>query len=530
MVGYIRQSTEEIQPSLLIMSSSFNKEFNALASAFGTSGHNHDGTVGNGPKLDINSSTTGTLPSNRVAIDLTGYVKGDESQIFEDGKLVTWHNGELRATTSTYSFFVSGITDLLNERSTTRLIGSGKTVNGFVFSTSSDGRTFDVSTWTADSLRSRTNHTGTQPTSTIAGLDPLLSDLSNRVAGVETLKEDKSVLKALAYKDKVNTGDMDNVFSGSFVFGRYDNNTTGPVVKIPATVEVNGSTVPLRDAGARIQAETPVNPKDVVNKETLDSAMASVVSGPSSSITDGVALFDGTTGKIIKSSGYTVHGTSLAGNTIPLRNANGQFNVGTPTANFHATNKGYVDGIKNSLDSDISSINSSLATKAENTVSIDGVDGLVGGGDLSSNRSIGLSTPTKDSLAKADTAVQPAAMNTALAGKITKANDTGIGGFTSSAKNVGTLSGSVTLSPQDSNFQYGTISGALQLQRPTFAGCYTISLITTNSASTGVVELVGFAKVDGDFDSANGLRHKIIMELNNTVGQSGSHAVIIPLY
>ena len=62
MAGYVRQSTAEIQPTLRIVASSFNKEFNALSDAFnGTTGHTHDGTAGNGPLIDLTNSVTGRL-------------------------------------------------------------------------------------------------------------------------------------------------------------------------------------------------------------------------------------------------------------------------------------------------------------------------------------------------------------------------------------------------------------------------------------------------------------------------------------
>ncbi len=62
MAGYIRQAAAEIQPDLAILAQSFNKEFNSLAGAFqGTTGHTHDGTVGNGPRISLVAGITGIL-------------------------------------------------------------------------------------------------------------------------------------------------------------------------------------------------------------------------------------------------------------------------------------------------------------------------------------------------------------------------------------------------------------------------------------------------------------------------------------
>lgn len=59
-VGYTRQSAADIVDGELIVAAPLNTEFNQLESAFnGTTGHSHDGTVGEGPKLDFAVSITG---------------------------------------------------------------------------------------------------------------------------------------------------------------------------------------------------------------------------------------------------------------------------------------------------------------------------------------------------------------------------------------------------------------------------------------------------------------------------------------
>lgn len=61
-----------------------------------------------------------------------------------------------------------------------------------------------------------------------------------------------------------------------------------------------------------------------------------------------------------------------------------------------------------------------FAAKADKVRKIEGVDGLVGGGDLSADRTIGLSDATKASLALADSAIQPGVLTTTLADYYTK--------------------------------------------------------------------------------------------------------------
>ena len=64
--GYIRQSSATIVTGQDIIAAPLNAEFNAIVAAFdATTGHLHDGTTGNGPKLDLSVSSTGNLPVNR---------------------------------------------------------------------------------------------------------------------------------------------------------------------------------------------------------------------------------------------------------------------------------------------------------------------------------------------------------------------------------------------------------------------------------------------------------------------------------
>ncbi len=64
--GYTRQSAADIVTGNDIEAAPLNAEFNQIRDAFdNTAGHAHDGTTGNGPKLDLTSSTTGILPASR---------------------------------------------------------------------------------------------------------------------------------------------------------------------------------------------------------------------------------------------------------------------------------------------------------------------------------------------------------------------------------------------------------------------------------------------------------------------------------
>lgn len=63
MAGYVRQSSGSLVSGLTITAALFNAEFNALRDAFNdTTGHEHDGTTGDAPKISLTGSVTGTLP------------------------------------------------------------------------------------------------------------------------------------------------------------------------------------------------------------------------------------------------------------------------------------------------------------------------------------------------------------------------------------------------------------------------------------------------------------------------------------
>jgi hypothetical protein len=71
--GYTRQSSAEIADSEIINAAPLNAEFNAIENAFhGTTGHSHDGTSGEGPKIDLETSVTGVLPVLNGGVGDTG--------------------------------------------------------------------------------------------------------------------------------------------------------------------------------------------------------------------------------------------------------------------------------------------------------------------------------------------------------------------------------------------------------------------------------------------------------------------------
>jgi len=68
--GYVRQSSGEIVSGNTVEASPLNAEFNQIQSAFHlSSGHSHDGTTGEGPKINLNTSTAGILGVSQGGIN-----------------------------------------------------------------------------------------------------------------------------------------------------------------------------------------------------------------------------------------------------------------------------------------------------------------------------------------------------------------------------------------------------------------------------------------------------------------------------
>jgi hypothetical protein len=80
MAGYVRNdTTNQIADGVVINAAPLNGEFNALAAAFdGSTGHEHDGTSGDAPKINLTgaAAVTGTLPVANGGTGITSFGTG----------------------------------------------------------------------------------------------------------------------------------------------------------------------------------------------------------------------------------------------------------------------------------------------------------------------------------------------------------------------------------------------------------------------------------------------------------------------
>jgi hypothetical protein len=78
MTGYVRNDTgNNIATGNVIEASDLDGEFDALVAAFNaTTGHAHDGTTGNAPKIVLTTSVSGTLPVANGGTGITSFGSG----------------------------------------------------------------------------------------------------------------------------------------------------------------------------------------------------------------------------------------------------------------------------------------------------------------------------------------------------------------------------------------------------------------------------------------------------------------------
>lgn len=128
MAGYVRQSSADIVTGADILAAPLNNEFNALQSAFhATTGHTHDGSTGNGPKITLTTSVSGILP---VANGGAGLTSVDNTVPRYNGT-----TGILQSSTVTISDtgeIVAGVGTVTTSTSADQLAVVGGTVSGIL--------------------------------------------------------------------------------------------------------------------------------------------------------------------------------------------------------------------------------------------------------------------------------------------------------------------------------------------------------------------------------------------------------------
>lgn len=128
MAGYTRQSVAQIVDGLEITADPLNREFNALATALGQTGHSHDGTEGNGPKIDLTTSVDGYLPIDNGGINGKHNLTAIDPPTQFDDNVLGYSVGSLWVDLATQKAYLC-VSDIANAALWTELV---KVENGTV--------------------------------------------------------------------------------------------------------------------------------------------------------------------------------------------------------------------------------------------------------------------------------------------------------------------------------------------------------------------------------------------------------------
>lgn len=94
--GYTRQSASKIVTGEIVKADPLNDEFNAIQTAFNSgSGHTHDGTTGEGPKISLLSSIVGILPVENGGIGGLNKLDATTNPTINDDELDGYVAGSL---------------------------------------------------------------------------------------------------------------------------------------------------------------------------------------------------------------------------------------------------------------------------------------------------------------------------------------------------------------------------------------------------------------------------------------------------
>ena len=325
-------------------------------------------------------------------------------------------------------------------------------------------------------------------------------------------------------------------WKGSWSAGSYDEGDG---------VQHNGSTYRANTATSQ---EPPHADWDLVASKGQDGLGTGDVVGPASSTNNSIAVFDGTTGKLIKDGGSTIanlalaNGSNITGRLAPNgagiiadadnATSNGVYTLNQDTANapisslgpllvvgrasnrlvqlafydFAAPPRWFIRWCTSTGWTDWSELPTRVALQAEAEAGSSNVLFMT---PLSTAQAISAATAGMLVTADIGTTVQPYDADT-LKGDIENQSITG--GATVTPKSLGTISsGTVTVDVGDRPMQSYTNNGAHTLAS---SGQGSTVLRITNTASAGAITLTAFgSRVYGDsFDTTNGSVFRCVIE------------------
>jgi len=380
MAGYTRQSIADILNGLDITAPPLTKEFNQLEAAFESStGHSHDGTAGNAPKIDLTTSVSGYLPEahggvgglNKTDATTNPSITNDGTQGYAPGSL--WLNVSSdrvfvcvdNSTGAAIWHVVAAITEnnvFFPETNDT--VDLGKAAQRFknlylsgaadITGNTTIGGTLNV---TGTTTLGAVNTSGV---TTIATADINGGNVDNTIIGNTT---PKAITGTVVTANTGFTGDLTGNVTGNVsgdLTGNVTGNVTGDVtgditsagtstfqdVTIDGTLNMNAATTATITGLA-----TPVNTTDAATKGYVDQEVTAVIDaapGALDTLNELAAALNDDANFATTVNTSIATKLSKAGDTMSGQldlGTNKVVNVATPTAGSDATTKSYVDGV-----------------------------------------------------------------------------------------------------------------------------------------------------------------------------------------
>ena len=352
MTGYTRQSSAQIINGADITAPPLNAEFNKLRDSFdGVTGHSHDGSAGNSPKIDLATSVSGTLPAvhggsggkNNFAATSTPVATDDSSQGYAIGSF--WYN------TSTAKLYV--LTDATASSAVWKEFflasSSGALTNINIDSGTIDGTTIGATTRAAGSFTTiSANALATLP---VVDIDN--GTLDNVVIGASTpnLITGTTITANNGFSGNL-TGNVTGNVTGNLT-GDVTGNVTGNITSSGSssftTIDVNGGAIDgatIGSTSASTIAGTVITANTNFAGPLTGNVTGNVTGNLSGNVTGNVT--GDLTGNVTANSGTTTL-TNLVVNGTADFTSTTLDNLTDPTSNQQAATKKYVDDEISSL-------------------------------------------------------------------------------------------------------------------------------------------------------------------------------------
>lgn len=387
MTGYTRQSRPDIINGAEITAPPLNAEFDLVETAFGTTGHSHDGTAGNAPKINLQTSVSGyLLPANggtgglnNVTATSNPTVTHDVNAGYAPGSV--WLNTSTNrrfvcvnntASAAVWHEFVAVASNTITPETTNTVdIGSSslKYKDIHLAGNALVGGTLGVTGNTTLSNASLSGTLGVTGLSTLAQADVNSGTIDNTVIGGNTASPitGTTVTANNGFTGDI-TGDVTgnvtastgtSTFNNVAINGNLTGNLTGGITgNVTATtgsstfndVTINGTlNMDAGTTGTITNLTTPTNTNDAATKGYVDTEVANLVASAPATLDTlnelAAALGDdanfSTTmttalaGKVADTGDTMTGDLIMSGATVT--------GLPNPTANTEAANKAYVD-------------------------------------------------------------------------------------------------------------------------------------------------------------------------------------------